>query len=252
MLFTMDFSPRRLGHLGASVLLLITFLIFIVVPILSFFGFSSSSSDTNSITISPIFLLVIQLLLVFVLFVFVPILWYKVVNRFDKRQILDSINLKRTGLDEAVIWGIITAILAFVVIVSIGIILNLLGFDVSKSSNITELNKLFPIPYMLILITVQPFAEEFFFRGFLLDKLLDALGPANAIIITSFLFGLAHLLYGNIYPAVMTGVVGFLLAIPVVRTKNLYASIVAHVLFNLMSFSIYLFGELFTQQSLIL
>ena len=247
----MDFSPWKVGHIGVSILLLITFLIFIGVPILSFFGFNSST-NTSSISIADTFLLIIQLSLVFILFVFVPILWYRVVNHFDRKQILESINLRRTGLDEALIWGVITAIIAFMVIASIGIILNLLGFDVSKSSNITELNQFFSIPSMLILITIQPFAEEFFFRGFLLDKLENILDSTGAIIITSILFGSAHLLYGNIYPAVMTGIVGFILAILVIRIRNLYASIVAHILFNLISFSLYLFGELFTHQALIL
>ena len=247
----MDFSPWKIRHIGVSILLLITFLIFIGVPILSFFGFNSST-NTNSIYIADIFLLTIQLILVFILFVFVPILWYRVINHFDKKQILESINLRRTGLDEALIWGVITAIFAFIVIVSIGIILKIFGFDVSKSSNISELNQFFSISSMLILITIQPFAEEIFFRGFLLDKLEGILGSANAIVITSILFGTAHLLYGNIYPAVMTGIVGFILAILVIRIRNLYASIVAHILFNLISFALYLFGELFMHQALIL
>ena len=238
----MDFSFRKLSHIGVFILLIVSFLVFIVAPILSFFGFTSSYTGSDSIRVGEVFLLIIQFILVFILFVLIPLLWYRVVNHFDKQKIFDSIKLKVENVDLVLVWGVITAIIAFIVIVSIGIVLNFFGFDVSKSSNITDLKHFFSIPSMMILIVVQPFAEEFFFRGFLLDKLTGVLGSANAIIITSILFGLAHLSYGNIYPALMTGIVGFILAILVVRTKNLYTSIIAHILFNIISFSIYFIG----------
>jgi membrane protease YdiL (CAAX protease family) len=104
----------------------------------------------------------------------------------------------------------------------------------------------------LILIIIQPIAEEIFFRGFLLDKFKNLFGKNIAIFFSSLLFGLAHLSYGNIYPAILTFIIGLLLAVLVVKTKNLYSSIIAHILFNLISFSIYILGRYFQILPLIL
>jgi membrane protease YdiL (CAAX protease family) len=152
----------------------------------------------------------------------------------------------------AFLWGIVTMFLAFFLIAVFGGILIFFGYDLTDSSNIPQLESLFSLPAILILIIIQPVAEEFFFRGFLLDKTTNLLGTKTAIILTSILFGIAHLSFRNVYPAVTTSMIGLLLAYSVVKTKNLSTSIIAHVLFNIASFSIYLIGKSFHLQSVIL
>jgi len=85
--------------------------------------------------------------------------------------------------------------------------------------------------------------KRFFFRGFLLDKINSIVGKEAAIIITALLFGFAHLSFGNVYPAFMTAVIGLLLAFLIFKTKNLYSAIIAHILFNLVSFSFYILNK---------
>ena len=76
-----------------------------------------------------------------------------------------------------------------------------------------------------------------------MEKFNSLVGKEAAIIVTALLFGIAHLSFGNVYPAIMTAVVGLLLAFLVIKTKNLYSAITAHILFNLASFSFYMLGK---------
>jgi len=248
----MDFSPSKPSHWGVLLLLTVSLFVFIGFPILSYIGAITYTSGGESGVINDVILLIIQLILVFLFFILVPILWFKVINGYSLPQIYSTIGLTRENLDLTIVWGIITAICAFTVVFAISIILSLLGVDVSKASNIGELKQFFSIPTLFILIVVQPFAEEIFFRGFLLVKLSSILGITAGIILSSILFGLAHLSYGNIYPAAMTALVGVVLAVSVVRTKNLYTSIIAHTLFNVTSFSLYILAELLRGGSLTL
>ena len=72
-----------------------------------------------------------------------------------------------------------------------------------------------------------------------MEKIDTLIGKKTAIISTAGLFGIAHLSFGNVYPAVITGIIGLLLAFIVFKTKNLYSAITAHVLFNIISFVAY-------------
>lgn len=246
----MDFNFKKITHILTLFPILLTFSIFIIMPILSFFGviIPTSNYPLENITTAfeiffEIILLTTQLFLVILLFIVFPLIWYFVINKYDKENILKNLKLTKENIEKGILWGIITVIIAFVIIIIIGGVLQLLGFDLTDTSNIPQLELYFSIPSILILIIIQPIAEEIFFRGFLLDKINKILGKNNAIILTSILFGLAHLSYGNIYPAFLTFIIGLLLAILVIKTNNLYSSIVAHIIFNIASFSIYIIGK---------
>jgi membrane protease YdiL (CAAX protease family) len=246
----MDFNNRKPTHIIALFLVFVTFLVFIILPVLSFLGMSIST-QTEQIediseslkTIIGIMILFIQLALVIILFVFVPYIWYRLVNKFEKKEIISHMKLRNKGIDEAFLWGLLTMIFAFALIISIGVVMMYLGFDLTESSNIPELEYYFSLPLIFIIITIQPIGEEIFFRGFLLDKFTAVFGKKVAIISTALLFGVAHISFGNIYPAIITALIGLLLAFIVIRTKNLYSAITAHILFNLVSFGFYIIGK---------
>lgn len=78
-------------------------------------------------------------------------------------------------------------------------------------------------------------AEELMFRGYLLGRLHIALGSrAGAIIVSSALFGLLHLVGGDIVQVVVTACIGALLATARViwPSCSLASVIVAHVLYD--------------------
>jgi membrane protease YdiL (CAAX protease family) len=74
--------------------------------------------------------------------------------------------------------------------------------------------------------------EEFVYRGILMGLLMASLGAWPAILISSVVFGLAHAYQG---PAGMlkTGLVGLVLAVLVVLTGSLFASMIAHAAIDL-------------------
>ena len=87
-----------------------------------------------------------------------------------------------------------------------------------------------------------PIAEEILFRGFLYGGLRRGLPILPALLVSGFIFSLAHFNVGLVIPFTLVGAV---LAYIYERSGTLYASIGVHFLFNLTSFSfLVLFPEL--------
>lgn len=248
----MDLDLRKPTHLFAVFLLFLSLFMFVLVPIASFFGlFGTIASSTEQLPQIPeglkiifeIFTLLIQLTLVIFLFVVVPFAWYKLVNTYSLSEMLEVIRLKKEKLDMAFVYGFVTAAITLGVVMIFGILFTVLGFDLSDASNIKDIEQIFSLPVMLILITFQPITEEIFYRGFLLEKIEKLVSPSAAVLITAVLFGLAHLSMGNVYPAFLTAIAGIILGVLVIKTKNLSAAIIAHILFNVSSFTLYTLGQ---------
>jgi len=256
----MDFNYRKPAHILALLFVAASLLMFVVVPIITYFGVISTESTTGQLAGFPeefavvmeIFILLLQLVFVVFLFVLVPLIWYSLVNRINLKEMLSRLRLRTDGLDKAILWGVITAIAAFAIMAVLSGVLQVVGVNAEEAGNIKDLELYFSIPSILLLSTFQPIAEEIFFRGFLLDKISSLYGNYVAMGITSVLFGLAHLSQGNVIPAIMTGLIGVLLAYIVVKTKNLYAAITAHILFNLTSVTLYIIGKMYLTEALIL
>ena len=256
----MDFNVKKPLHILALILLSVTFIVIIVFPVLVFIGvFPSTESvevqdlSENIRLLSELIMLVVQLCLIFGLLVIVPILWYILVNECTIKEAFSRLKLRVERIDMAFLWGIIAAIIIFIVIFILEYVLILMGYQAEELSNIPDIRKLFSWPTMFFLVGVQPIAEEFFFRGFLFEKIEKFGGGAIAIVATAFLFGLAHMSYGKLFPVIMPILIGLILGYIVYRTKNLYSSIIAHVVFNITVLTIaYVGAELRNISALIL
>ena len=248
----MDFTVKKPMHLIALLGILGSLTLFIGYPLLSVFFptqipplYNSSMTPLQRASIE-VSLLFIQFLFVFAGFIVVPLFWYRFVNHLSLKEMYDRLQLTRNGLGNALLWGFITVVFAFGITMSIALIyLYLTKVDISTFSNIPDLQMLFSIPSLYLLVTLQPFCEEFFFRGFLLEKLKKIGGAPVAIITTSLLFGASHLSYTYAYAAIIAVLLGVLFSIVVLKTKNLYASIFAHTLINFTSLTLYFFGKSF-------
>jgi membrane protease YdiL (CAAX protease family) len=238
----MDFNFKKPSHLFSLLLLFTTFVFIIILPLLSFIGYFPTTQEvtTPDSQFFEIFLLVFQLLIVIFLLIIVPLLWYKLVNKLNLRATFENLKLKFKNTDIAFLWGIIAAILIFIVFFIIELFLiYVLGLNPEDLGNIQDIERFFSPVSMFLLVSIQPIAEEIFFRGFLLDKIESFGGKNIAIISTAFLFGLAHMSYGKIYPVVLPMIMGVLLAYIVYKTKSLYSAIFAHMFFNIASVAIY-------------
>jgi membrane protease YdiL (CAAX protease family) len=249
----MDFAAKKPTHIFALAILVVAFAVIILLPIYSFFNASLSIESTQMEETSELFRLLVEiialllqtLLVAIGLFIIVPLLWYFLVNKLNFKEALSRIKLRKEGMDMAVLWGVVSMIAMFAILFVIGIILTLYGVNIDESSNITDLEQIFSLPSIFFIVAFQPIGEEIFFRGFLLEKINSMVGRETAIVLTSILFGIAHLTYGNIYPAIMTGILGLILAYMVVKTKNLTTAIVAHIFFNVTSVTLYIIGQSF-------
>lgn len=245
----MDFSKKP-SHIIVLFLMLITIFVMLIMPVLTFLGFFPTDVETDISSfpdsmrlIFDIFIVVLQLSITIFLMIIVPFLWYKYVNNLSLKQIYSKIGLTLNGLDRAILWGFLAVVFTFLLFFVIGLGLVSLGINTDELSNIPDIEQYISSSVALfILASVQPIAEEIFFRGFLLEK-FEGFGGSNiAIVSTAVLFGVAHMVYGEIYPAIFPIIIGLILGYIVVKTRNLYSSIIAHILFNVTSLFLYYFA----------
>jgi len=249
----MDFNFQKPLHILALIILIISFILIFVLPIITFFVLQDMPQLLEEVNISEAVALQSQLIIIAV-FIFVPISWYVLVNRLKFKEILRRIKLVRENIGKAVLWGIFAAIVIFAFIFAIEIaLIALLKYNPNDLSNIPDIQRLFSPITLFFIVGIQPIGEEIFFRGFLFEKIENFGGAWVSIIITSTLFGIAHMSYGKIFPALMPIVMGVVLGFIVYKTKNLYSAIIAHVTFNLTSLTLaYIGQELLKEASLIL
>jgi len=234
----MDFDYKKLSHMFALLAVLFAFFLIIIYPALSLMdAFPTVSVSEVEITES---VLIFSSIITVMIFIITPLIWYLLVNGFNFKQILTAMKIKFERIDEAFLWGVISAIVMFLIVMALGYLLYYLGVDSENLSNIEDLAGNISIFSMVFIIVVQSISEEIFFRGFLLEKIESFAGSIIAIFTTAVLFGLAHMAYGKVYPVIMPMMMGIILGYVVIRTKNLYAAIIGHMLFNFAAFIFYL------------
>jgi membrane protease YdiL (CAAX protease family) len=248
----MDFNFKKPTHLFAFLGVLGSLFLFVVYPLISVFSvtpipslYTPSMTPVQKLTLEAS-LLFFQFLFVFAGLILVPLLWYKLVNQISLKEMFARLNLRKEGLHNAILWGFITVIVAFGITITIGLIyLFFTKTNPSTLSNIPDLQQLFSTTSLYLIVAIQPFCEEFFFRGFLLEKITKAGGTTIAVVTTSVLFGISHLTYTYAYTAIVAVILGLLFALVVLKTKNLYSAIFAHTIINITSLTLYFFGKSF-------
>ena len=88
---------------------------------------------------------------------------------------------------------------------------------------------------VIAIVAWGPFAEELFFRGFILAALIGPLGPLRAAAVSSALFAAAHV---SIEAALPVFVTGMLLAWLYLRTRSIWPPVTAHALQNFIAVSV--------------
>ena len=242
----MDFNYRKPMHVLALLLIISSIFIILISPILSFFEFFPSTQSVeyqnivdNLNLMVEIFMLILQLAFAFVFLILFPLLWYVLVNSISFKKALSRIRLTFENIDIAFLWGILTVGLIFVITFLLEFVLEQSGANLSDLSNIPDLEALFSPAILFFIVAIMPVAEEIFFRGFLMEKFESYAGKNFAIVMSAVLFGIAHMSYGKIYPVIMPIIMGLLLGYIVIKTKNLFASIIAHVTFNIVVIILY-------------
>ena len=114
-----------------------------------------------------------------------------------------------------------------------------LGIDLlvpdQRLDEIASLSGFAKLPPFAILGLLAPFAEEVFFRGFLLAALVPVFGGLRGALVSSSVFSVAHLNVGTLFPIF---VMGMLLAWLYLRTGSLWPPVVAHSAQNLIALTV--------------
>ncbi len=249
----MDFDIKKPLHILALLMVIFAIVNILVLPIISFFNIIPFLENVENLEMLvekniffDIFNFLFTLIFVFFTFIIIPIVWYLLVNNLAFKKALHKMRLKLENIDVAFLWGILSAILIFIVFTAIEFLLIALGYNLEDQSNIDVLDKLYSPIMLFFLVTVQPIGEEVFFRGFLLEKLEGFAGKNLAIICSAILFGVAHMSYGMLYPVVFAVIIGFVLAYIVIKTNNLYSAIIAHIVINSASYVLYILAKSIT------
>lgn len=87
------------------------------------------------------------------------------------------------------------------------------------------------IVYTVSAALVAPVAEEFMFRGIILNRLKIKFGVKKAVIISSILFGLIHSNLGILSAVVF----GICMAVVYLKTKNIFVTVSIHCVNNLIT-----------------
>ena len=90
----------------------------------------------------------------------------------------------------------------------------------------------------IIMVFFVGLIEELIFRSILQTRLEQALSMPEALLITSFLFGLMHSGYGTYYEMLYTGFVGLVIGLIFYKTKSLPFIAVLHGFVNVFLFGI--------------
>jgi ABC-2 type transport system permease protein/sodium transport system permease protein len=121
----------------------------------------------------------------------------------------------------------------------IGKMTGLVSLERSQLGEIERLLQAFqglsPVVVLLTLSVVQPVCEEFFFRGYLLRGLRDRFSGPGAVVVSSLLFGLFHVLNPTLLTPerfLPTTFLGLFLGWVCYRTGSVLPGMVLHMLHN--------------------
>lgn len=90
-----------------------------------------------------------------------------------------------------------------------------------------------------VIALLAPVVEEIVFRGVLITSFQKVITPIGALILTSFLFSVAH---GNLVQGMYSFVLGIVLAYIRIKSKSLWNSIAMHISFNCSNIIFYALG----------
>ncbi len=147
-----------------------------------------------------------------------PILFWK----WTKESVREKLSLHFSK--ETITHALILAVLLIVVGTATAFLASFwMGNDLEKVAQALEGWKSAPL-LLAYLIVVRPFAEEVFFRAFLV--------PLTGVPISALFFGLAHYGYGSVVQIAGAFVLGLVLAFWFQKRKNLSENWVAHMAYN--------------------
>ncbi|MBE9469294.1 MAG: CPBP family intramembrane metalloprotease [Bacteroidetes bacterium] len=203
----------------------------------------------------PLFI-ILAIIIVVILTIFTGGLGYffgitiALITFWAKRWDWNYFGLSKPNWGKSIIRGILYAIGIFLIVDVIiqPILENLLGEIDLQSFDGIKGNFINYIILSLFMWIVAGFGEEFLFRGYIVKRLAIIFGDTNyswfmSVIITSIIFGLAHIYQGT-SGVITTGIIGFIMGMIFFRhRKNLSIAMFTHGFYDMIGITLLYFGE---------
>ena len=155
------------------------------------------------------------------------------------RVSLDFLGFRSASLTSMAWLPLVTLSIALSTTAVYALLAQWLGIDIlvpdQGLEEIAALDGVALLPTFAIIGLLAPFAEEVFFRGFLLAALVSAIGGLRGALVSSAIFSVAHLNVGTLVPIF---VMGMLLAWLYLRTGSIWPVFVAHAAQNLIALTV--------------
>ena len=136
-------------------------------------------------------------------------------------------------------WGMAALVAAWIVVVAYQVLVDALDIEVLKPVSAIDGEESFTVLAAVLIgvavLLMAPLAEEIFHRGFLVGAIARRWGPAAAVVISAAIFSALHFDVGSLIPFFIVGVA---FALAYLKSRNLWASISAHFIFNLVAFAV--------------
>jgi len=87
----------------------------------------------------------------------------------------------------------------------------------------------------IVIIFIAPILEEVFFRGFILQGLVNKFGKSAGAIVTALLFATLHLQFESFIPIF---ILSLILSIIFIRSKSIWPCILFHIINNIVAFTV--------------
>lgn len=213
--------------------------IYMIIGILSLFGYDSSQIEsmlTNNPGLQFLTILLIEIITL-------GILWW--LHRIRKQKFIELVGLNNKPKWSSLGYAAAVYVVYFLtLLVSVGIISQIIpGIDTNQMQQIGFDNAAGGqlIFVFLTLVVLPPIAEEIIFRGFLYKRLKGLTNIYFAAVLTSVIFALAHTEFLGDSPlnwiaAIDTFILSFFLIYLLEKTKSLWASIFLHGIKNSIAF----------------
>lgn len=170
----------------------------------------------------------------FVLLLF-PLFFLRAIRGKEWGEIEKQLLGKYQGHKKEIVGSLALFSALLVAFVAIAGIITFLGInDLSKVQNVVVETYSQNMPALLFILIVGVFAEEFFFRAFLVKRI--------GVLISTIIFTFAHFGYESVAETIGVFFLGLILAYWYKKKNSLFQNYFGHMLYNLLAIAIYLIG----------
>ncbi len=173
-------------------------------------------------------------IILFLILILFPIFYHRTINDQSWEKIKEELIGKWQGTKKELIGGIALFGALLIGYFILSIIINVSGFnDLELVEEVIKSALSENMPLFILSVVLFVFAEELFFRAFLVKKI--------GILLSTIIFTAAHMGYGSVAETFGVFFLGLILAYWYMKKNSLFQNFVGHLLYNILAIVIYFF-----------